>query len=255
MVSSRTRIPRRASGGWVILLSGSCSLELCFTDFEVLRAGIRIEESLFSRESLGLNKTVNRSKHIQNREPPQGSTYSDIFNRSNFLSGSSSLRTYSRRVSSSRRRLSHNSREPKNSYSQSSDSSRLFWQSRSHFCPSYGQLFAIPRISAESRSVCEYDPPSTSLPPLHSRSAMPTFEGSVLDPLEVVDIRLSSGISGSRPHGTCISICYDAGFRSIPFYASFFAALSGSQKEAFSYIPGNVKCCESSGRAGGLLKC
>jgi hypothetical protein len=34
----------------------------------------------FPRQSRGLNKTVNRSKRIENREPPKGSVYSNIFN-------------------------------------------------------------------------------------------------------------------------------------------------------------------------------
>jgi hypothetical protein len=38
-----------------------------------------IVKSLFPRQSRGLDKTVNRSKRVENHEPPEGSTYSNIF--------------------------------------------------------------------------------------------------------------------------------------------------------------------------------
>jgi len=133
--------------------------------------------------------------------------------------------------------LKHNSRGPRSSDPQNSDSSPLPLQPRSHFCPSPTQPLAIPNTSAESRPPCEHDPPLAFLLPLHSLSAMPTFEGLFPDPFEVVHIELSSGISESRPDGTCIPIWYGVSFRNVPFEASFSVTLSGSQREAFLIFP------------------
>ena len=133
--------------------------------------------------------------------------------------------------------LKHNSREPRNSDPQNSDSSPLPLQPRSHFCPSHTQPLAIPNTSVESRPPCEHDPALAFLLPLHSLSAMPTFEGWLPDPFEVVHIELSSDISESRPDGTCIPIWYGVSFRSVPFEASFSVTLSGSQREAFLIFP------------------
>lgn len=77
----------------------------------------------------------------------------------------------------------------------------------------------------------------TDLLPLHSLSAMPTSEGLVPDPFEVVHIKLSPDISESRSDGTCIPTWYGLSFRSVPFKASFSVALSGSQTEAFLIFP------------------
>jgi hypothetical protein len=72
-------------------------------DIGRLRFNLPLPHSHFSpRQSRGLDKTVNRSKRIENREPPKGGIYSNILNWSNLLSASSWLRTYSRIVSSSR---------------------------------------------------------------------------------------------------------------------------------------------------------
>ena len=44
----------------------------------VARGTLRNHKSPYPRQSRGLDKTVNRSKRIENREPPEGSVYSNI---------------------------------------------------------------------------------------------------------------------------------------------------------------------------------
>jgi hypothetical protein len=141
------------------------------------------------RQSRGLDKTVNRSKRIENREPPEGSSYQPFPDFGNIPEWS--LR--------SGQPLKHNSCELKKSDPQNADSSRLPLQPRSHFCPLYTQPLPIPNTSPESRPPCEHDPLSAFLLPLHSLSAMPISEGLVPVPFEVVHLEFSSGISGSIP--------------------------------------------------------
>jgi hypothetical protein len=88
-----------------------------------------------------------------------------------------------------------------------------------------------------SRPPCGRDLSLVSPRSLHSLSASPTPEELVPVPSEVAHIELSSGISESIPHDTCIPIWYGVIFRSVPFEASFCVTLSGSQTEAFLIFP------------------
>jgi hypothetical protein len=133
--------------------------------------------------------------------------------------------------------LRRNSPGPRNFDRQNSGSSPLPLQPKSHSCLSHSQLLATPNTSAVSKSPCARDLPLVSPPLLHSLSASLTLEGFVPSPSEVAHTELSSAISESIPHGTCIPIWYGVSFRSVPFQASFGITSSGSQSEAFLIFP------------------
>jgi hypothetical protein len=142
-------------------------------------------------------------------------------------------------VSSLRRDLpwKHNSHVPRNSDPQNSDSSPLSWQPKLHSCLLHTQPLATPNTSVVSRSPCGRDLPLGSPRSLHSPSASPILEEFVPAPSEVVHTELSSAILESIPGDTCIPIWYGVSFRSVPFQASFWLTLSGSQREAFLIFP------------------
>ena len=133
--------------------------------------------------------------------------------------------------------LKHNSPEPRNSDRQNFGSSPLPLQPKSHCFLSHTQPLATPSISVVSRSPCARDLPLGSPQSLHSLSALPTLKEFVPAPSEVVHTELSSAISESIPHDTCIPIWYGVSFRGVPFQASFCVTSSGSQTEAFLIFP------------------
>ncbi len=147
-----------------------------------------------------------------------------------------------------------NSRGPRNSDQQNSACSPLPLRPKSHSCLSPTQLLAIPNTSAVSRPPYAHDLPSASLGSLHSLSASPTPEELVPVPSEVAHRELSSGISESRPHDTCIPIWYGVSFRNVPFQASFCVTLSGSQSEAFLIFPKISNTASPPAKPGFTLK-